>query len=96
MGGQWAGPGQDRVLGLAKELRIATFPTFAKGDAIYHQAGANKRYSGDIPPANPASLLELELLIEDLNSKAAKVPLGKPVAGAGRRRRSTPRRSAPT
>jgi monoamine oxidase len=78
MGGQWAGPGQDRVLGLAKELHIATFPTFAKGEAIYHQAGTNKRYSGDIPPANPASLVELELLIEDLNSKARAVPVGKP------------------
>jgi monoamine oxidase len=78
MGGQWAGPGQDRVLGLAKELHIATFPTFAKGDSIYHQGGANKRYASDIPPAGPAALIELELMIEDLNAKAAKVPLGSP------------------
>jgi monoamine oxidase len=78
MGGQWTGPGQDKVMALAKELGIDTFPTFADGDSVYYSGGAAKRYSGDIPPANAAALVELELLIEDLNSKAATVPLDKP------------------
>src|SRR5438105_7229348 len=37
LGGQWAGPGQDRALALAKELRIETFPTYADGQRIYHR-----------------------------------------------------------
>src|SRR5204862_157964 len=31
LGGQWAGPGQDKVLALAKELGVATFETYATG-----------------------------------------------------------------
>src|SRR5436189_4223165 len=34
MGGEWAGPGQDRVLALAKELGIATFDTYANGSSV--------------------------------------------------------------
>ncbi len=30
MGGQWAGPTQDRLLGLAAELGVATFPTYGR------------------------------------------------------------------
>jgi monoamine oxidase len=78
LGGQWAGPGQDRVLALAKELGVATFPTFAGGDSLYYAGGNATRYSGDIPPADPATLVELEALILDLNDRAAKVPLGRP------------------
>src|ERR671932_501946 len=55
MGGQWAGPGQDRVLGLAKELGIRTFETYAQGDSVYYRDGQRRTYSGDIPPASPAA-----------------------------------------
>ena len=74
MGGQWAGPGQDKVLALAKELGIKTFETYAGGDAIYLYQGAKHAYSGDIPPANPASLAELEEAITLANQMAAQVP----------------------
>ena len=30
LGGQWAGPGQDKVLALAKEMGIKTFETYAR------------------------------------------------------------------
>src|SRR5437763_13179604 len=52
MGGQWAGPGQDRVLALAKELGVATFETYAQGDTVYYRSGERSTYSGDIPPAS--------------------------------------------
>ena len=38
-GGQYAGPGQDRVLALAKDLGIATFPTFQDGKVVLTLAG---------------------------------------------------------
>ena len=79
LGGEWAGPGQDKVLGLAKELGVATFDTYSNGDSVYYNAqGQLQTYSGDIPPANPASLVELELLIEEFNRMAASVSAEKP------------------
>jgi monoamine oxidase len=78
LGGEWAGPGQDQVRALAAELGIKTFETFAEGDSIYYAGGQLQRYSGDIPPANVASLVELQASILNLNQMAADVPVGQP------------------
>jgi monoamine oxidase len=78
LGGEWAGPGQDKVLGLAKELKVATFDAYANGDNVYYRGGQRQTYSGDIPPASPASLVELEATILQLNQMAAEVPADKP------------------
>jgi len=78
LGGQWAGPGQDKVLGLARELGVATFPTFSDGASIYYQGGQRKTYSGDIPPASPPALVEVEATIVELNNMAAEVPADAP------------------
>ncbi len=74
MGGQWAGPGQDKVLALAKELGIKTFETYSDGESIYYANDTLTRYSGDIPPASAPALAELLLAITELNSMAADVP----------------------
>jgi monoamine oxidase len=73
LGGQWAGPGQDRVLALARELGVSTFPTYSTGENVYFHGGQRSTYSGDIPPANPASLVELEAVIALLNQMASSV-----------------------
>jgi monoamine oxidase len=78
MGGQWAGPGQDRVLALAEELGVKTFETFAQGASIYYRDGSVQRYDGDIPPANAASLAELLAVITELNQMAESVPTERP------------------
>src|SRR4051794_28983909 len=78
LGGEWAGPGQDKVLALAKELGVATFPAYADGDSVYYRGGQRQTYSGDIPPAAPPSLIELEATILQLNQMAAEVPADKP------------------
>jgi monoamine oxidase len=79
LGGEWAGPGQDRVLALAKRLGVATFPTYSNGNSVYYNSsGQLSTYSGDIPPASPASLVELEALIIELNQMAATVPAASP------------------
>jgi monoamine oxidase len=78
LGGQWAGPGQDRVLALAKELGVKTFETYADGASIYYAGGRAQTYTGDIPPANPASLVELEASILTLNGMASTVPVNEP------------------
>jgi monoamine oxidase len=78
LGGQWAGPGQDRVLALAKELGVDTFPTYSAGQNIYYRSGQRNTYTGDIPPASPAALAELEASILTLNQMASQVPAGTP------------------
>lgn len=78
LGGQWAGPGQDKVLALAKELGVGIFETYATGANLYYRAGRAQQYTGDIPPANAASLVELEVSIVQLNQMAATVPIREP------------------
>jgi monoamine oxidase len=78
LGGEWAGPGQDKVLGLAKELGVATFDAYATGNSVYYRGGQRQTYSGGIPPASPPSLVELEAAILQLNQMAAEVPADQP------------------
>jgi len=78
LGGEWAGPGQDRVLALAKRLGVATFPTYSNGNSVYYASGQLTKYSGDIPPASPPSLVELEAMIIELNQMASTVPAASP------------------
>jgi monoamine oxidase len=83
MGGEWAGPGQDRVLGLARRLGVKTFETFSAGKSLYYRNGDLTAYTGDIPPASPAALAELELLIVTLNQLAAGVSADAPWTASG-------------
>jgi monoamine oxidase len=78
LGGQWAGPGQDQVLALAKELGVGTFPTYSTGRSVYYRGGRLQAYSGDVPPADPAALGELETMIVALNKMAATVSAAHP------------------
>lgn len=79
LGGEWTGPGQDKVLGLANELGVATFDTYTDGNSVYYSAqGQLQTYSGNVPPTNPASLVELEVAIQEFNRMAASVPRDKP------------------
>src|SRR2546423_3777652 len=78
LGGEWAGPGQDRVLGLAKQLGVGTFPTYATGDNVYYRDGQRKTYSGDIPRASPGALAEVGAAILEFNRMASTVPAAAP------------------
>src|SRR5947209_1697001 len=78
LGGEWAGPGQDRVLALAKELGLHTFDTYSNGNSVYYRGGQRQTYCGDIPPASAAALVEVEATILELNDMAAQVPAEHP------------------
>ena len=82
LGGEWAGPGQDLVLGLAKELGVATFDAYADGASLYYRDGQLSTYDGDIPPASPGALVEAEAAIVLLNQMAAGVPAEAPWTAA--------------
>jgi monoamine oxidase len=82
-GGQFAGPTQDHVLGLAKEVGVDTFAAYTKGSAVYVGGGGGgvggrpRRYSGDIPP-DVLALPDLGLTMLRINRLARKIPVAAP------------------
>src|SRR5688500_14489883 len=46
VGGQWVGPTQFRLLELARELGVDTFPTHTKGTSCIEWRGEIRRYDG--------------------------------------------------
>lgn len=82
VGGQWVGPTQDKLLGLAKTLGVPTFKTYNKGDYVYHREGRNTRYTADGPlgaiPPDPAGVGEAFGAIVKLDAMAATLPLDAP------------------
>ena len=78
MGGQWAGPTQDRILALARELGITTFPTYDTGRKVLHFGGRRGTYAGTIPRINPLVLADVGRAQARLESLARRVPAGAP------------------
>jgi monoamine oxidase len=77
-GGQWIGPGQDRLQALADELGVATFPTFTTGECVEVRQGKCHRYAGLIPTSDPAAAAEGVEAIFELDLAAQQVPLEEP------------------
>lgn len=59
LGGQWVGPGQERVLALIDELGLSTFLTANEGRHLLSVGGRLRTYRGTIPLISPRALLEL-------------------------------------
>jgi monoamine oxidase len=72
-GGQYVGPGQDRVLALAKGLGIATFPTYQNGKLVLSLAGLRLTL-----PSAEAESDDLKRVKRLLESLAATVPTDAP------------------
>ncbi|MEV6678986.1 FAD-dependent oxidoreductase [Streptomyces erythrochromogenes] len=77
-GGQWVGPGQDRVWALMDELGIETFKTHVKGKSIYLRNGKTKLYKGTVPPLSPLVLADYAQAQLRLERMAATVSLEAP------------------
>jgi monoamine oxidase len=78
MGGQWAGPTQDKLYELAKSLEIATFPTYDTGRKVLHFNGKRGTYTGAIPHLNPVVLVDIGQAQSRLESLAKRVPTVAP------------------
>ncbi len=76
-GGQFVGPTQNHVLGLAAELGIATYPTWNEGAGVYVHRGRARRFTGDIPP-DPLAVPGLGLAMLRMNQLARQVPIDAP------------------
>lgn len=73
-GGEWVGPGEDRVLSLIDELGLSTFKSYVTGNTIYLRNGSAQTYSGTIPPMSPPALADFVQAETRLGQMAASVP----------------------
>jgi monoamine oxidase len=80
VGGQWAGPTQTRLLQIARELGVDTFPTYGEGDHVIEWRGALRRYRGNIPRISPLILADTLRVQRRLERLARAVPVEAPWA----------------
>jgi monoamine oxidase len=73
VGGQWIGPGHDRMYALAKQHNIATYPLYNRGKNLIRFRQALTKYSGTIPKLSPVHLLQVGWLLWRFESMAASI-----------------------
>jgi monoamine oxidase len=78
MGGQWVGPGQDRVLAVAAELGIETFPTHHEGKNLLELGGRVRRYKGTIPRLAPHVLFDIGRARRKVTRAIRRIPADAP------------------
>jgi monoamine oxidase len=83
MGGEWVGPGQDRLLALAGELGIETFPTYHEGRNLLELRGRIRRYKGTIPRLAPHVVFDVNRALRKLNRAARRVSAEAPWEAPG-------------
>ncbi|MBM9485441.1 FAD-dependent oxidoreductase [Pseudomonas sp. ICBG1301] len=93
-GGQWIGPGQTSIADLARQLDVATFPTYYKGKAVYLMDTVKVQEDvSDGPNSNTEIVGKLNKLAEGVPAKAPwkakdaaaldKLSIGQWLAGQG-------------
>ena len=87
LGAQWVGPTQHRLLALARELGVATYPTHGEGEYLFASGEKVERYRGTIPPMNPLALADLGQAMARLNLMARARPARGAVDAPGARAR---------
>jgi monoamine oxidase len=78
VGGQWVGPGQDRIMARARALGIKTFKTYTKGAQIFDYQGTQSHFTGLIPPLPSADAADFANLLGELVKLTPTVPVDKP------------------
>jgi monoamine oxidase len=78
IGGQWVGPGQDRILARARQLGIKTFKTYTTGAQILDYRGAQSHFTGLIPPLPEPDAGDFGQALGKLIGLQATVPLAAP------------------
>jgi monoamine oxidase len=78
VGGQWIGPGQDRMAKLARELGVETFRTHSQGENVIEFHDKLTRYRGTIPRIGPHVLADVAQAQLKIDRLAKQVPLDAP------------------
>jgi monoamine oxidase len=83
VGGQWVGPGQDRVKARAKALGIKTFKTYTKGEQILDYRGRKSHFTGLIPPLPQPDAGDFGHVLGKLIQLQDTVPRNEPWTASG-------------
>lgn len=78
LGGQWVGPTQTRLLELAKELGVVTYPQYADGKNLVDIAGHRALYEGETPELAPGAMAEFAEVVAKIDALAATIPAARP------------------
>ncbi|MCM6778391.1 flavin monoamine oxidase family protein [Nocardia sp. CDC159] len=78
VGGQWVGPGQQRVLELIEELGLTTYPTHTEGRAVTELGGRRSVHTGQTPPLDPLVRADLGRALTRLDRLAAQLSTTTP------------------
>lgn len=80
LGGQWVGPGQDRLYALIAEMGFRTWPLHDDGDHLVKAGRALRRYRGTIPALALPVLLDLHRMLSRFEKMAAELDPAEPWA----------------
>lgn len=83
LGGQWIGPGQERLWALVNELGIQTFPTYAKGKKVLEVEGNVSTYKRSIPSLSIPNLIQMQGALSYLNRVQKQVSPSAPLSMDG-------------
>ena len=75
-GGEWIGPGQDRIAALADELGVHTFPAWYRGQTTYDVRGAVSR--GFLPELDAKQGYDFVRTAAKLDRLCRRLPEGRP------------------
>lgn len=78
VGGEWVGPGQDRIAALLAEHGLQTFPTYAKGANLLEHDGRISEFTGINPGLSDAELDDVDAAQRRLSELASAVDCDKP------------------
>lgn len=78
LGGQWIGPGQDRLAALAREHGAATFAAWTAGDGLLVDGARRERFAGALPPGDPLFRAALTVGIARLERMARRIEPERP------------------
>ncbi|MDP3392329.1 FAD-dependent oxidoreductase [Sediminibacterium sp.] len=78
LGGQWIGPGHERMYQLAAEFGVETFHTYDSGKSTLLFHNKLKHYKGLIPPLPLFALLSLDRALSKINKLAKTIDLAHP------------------
>ena len=79
IGGQWTGPGQDRIRALGEEIGVASFPTWPDGEHLQYTEGMEmRRWTGAAPDTDIETLGKVMQAVIAFDQLSQEIPLDAP------------------
>lgn len=79
VGGQWVGPGQDRIIALAEAVGVETFPTYgAESLHVRYRNGQRTTDNAGLPDDDPDTLSEVATAFGQLEEMTATIDAERP------------------